>query len=245
MLKLTERTKKPRSIGLTCLNDTGLTIAQTASLLNDYGDLIDVVKFGIGSAYLTKLLKKKVEIYRDAGIVTYCGGTLFEKFYSQGKLEEYFDYLRSVNIDHMEISSGTIDISLDKSLEILRQCREYFVCFCEVGTKDQYAMMTTSKWVEWIRALMDGGAEYVIAEGRDSGSAGIFRPSGEIRGDLITELVAEVGYERMIFEAPNHSSQMYLINTVGPNVNLGNINPADVLVLETQRNGLRYETFFL
>ena len=245
MIDLPERTKKPRREGLTCLTDTGLTVVQTRDMLTDFGDYIDVAKFGIGSAYLTPRLEEKIALYQDAGIIVYFGGTLFEKFYHQSKLDDYFDYMRNLNVRHIEVSAGTIDLSLADSLKVVEKCAGEFTCFCEVGTKDKTTVMPPSKWIETMRAFLEAGAEYVIAEGRDSGTAGIFRPSGEMRTGLISDLISSIGYEKLIIEAPTHTSQMYLITEIGPNVNLGNIKPSDVLVLETQRNGLRYETFHI
>lgn len=245
VIDLPERTQKPRRQGLTCLTDTGLTVAQTRDMLVDFGDYIDVAKFGIGSAYLTSRLDEKIKLYQDAGVIVYFGGTLFEKFYFQNKLDDYFDYMRKFNVRHVEVSAGTIQLSVADSLKVIEKCAGEFTCFCEVGTKDKTAIMPPSKWIETMLAFLDVGAEYVIAEGRDNGTAGIFRPSGELRMGLIADLISSVGHEKLIFEAPTQSSQMYFINEIGPNVNLGNIKPSDVLVLETQRNGLRYETFHI
>ena len=245
MLTLPARTAKPRKAGLTCLTDTGLTIAQTKSMLEDYAEYIDVAKFGIGTAHVTPRLIEKIGLYQDHDVTVYFGGTLFEKYYSQNKLDLYVEILKSHNIKHVEISAGTLDISIDDQISLVKNFKGDFKCFCEVGTKDTQAVLPPSKWISDMTELLNAGASYVIAEGRDSGTAGIFRPSGELRMGLVTDLAGNIGMQNVIFEAPTHESQMIMINQFGANVNLGNIKPADVLVLETQRQALRYETFFL
>ncbi|MCG8332941.1 MAG: phosphosulfolactate synthase, partial [Proteobacteria bacterium] len=89
------------------------------------------------------------------------------------------------------------------------------------------------------------GSKYVITEGRDSGSAGIFRTSGELRTGLVSDIVSSVDFKHLIFEAPTCSAQMFFINMLGANANLGNVNPNNLLVLESQRCGLRSETFYV
>lgn len=243
MIDLPKRTAKPRTYGLTCLTDTGITIAEARAMVEDYGDYVDVVKLGVGSAYVTPRLKEKVELYQNAGIIVYFGGTLFEKFYSQDKLTDYFSYLEQNGIDTIELSSGTIDIPIGDMVGLVKKAKERFRVFCEVGCKDKDFIMAPSAWIGSIRDCLEAGADYAITEGRDSATAGIFRPSGEMRTGLIEEISNAFDSKRIVFEAPTQPSQMIFINQFGPNVNLGNVNPRDVLILEAQRQSLRYETF--
>jgi phosphosulfolactate synthase len=85
----------------------------------------------------------------------------------------------------------------------------------------------------------------VIAEGREGGTAGIFRPNGEVREGLIDEVVHAVPSARIMFDAPRKEQQVWFVRRFGPDVNLGNIVPADVLALETLRLGLRSDTLGL
>lgn len=103
--------------------------------------------------------------------------------------------------------------------------------------------MTPSHWIEEIRLLFNRGAKYIITEGRNSGTAGIFRPSGELRTDLVDEIIHHIDSSKLIIEAPTAKAQTFLINLIGSNVNLGNVNPHDLLAVEAERVGLRSETF--
>lgn len=245
MLDLPIRTQKPRTNGLTSVHDVSLDCTNLRSILADYSDFVDVAKFGIGTAYVTPNLKTKIGIYKEYNVMPYFGGTLFEKFIHQNRFEQYLDFLRDNDVNAIEISVGTVDLSLQDRISIIKKVKSEFTVFAEVGSKDSQKIMTPSAWIEEINTLMEAGANYVITEGRDSGTAGIFRPSGELRTGLIGDIFTHCNVDRIIFEAPTSSSQMHFINSIGANVNLGNINPQHLLLLETQRLGLRSETFGL
>jgi phosphosulfolactate synthase len=244
-LHLPRRTTGNRTYGLTSIADFGTPIGRLKHILDDYSHIIDIAKIGIGSAYITPNLQEKVNLYKQYQIKPYFGGTLFEKCYYQNKIPEYLEYLSNLGIKYLEISNGTIDIPLQERLNLVAKARKNFHVIAEVGSKDTTQEMSISKWKEEIQLFLEAGCEYVITEGRDSGTSGIYEKSGQIKSDLICELINEIDSKKIIFEAPNAKYQMFFINQVGPNVNLGNIKLDDVLALEAQRNGLRSETFYL
>ena len=245
MLDLPSRHVKPRQSGITSIHDTFLTCDQLASILTDYSEYIDIAKFGVGSAYCTRRLQEKIELYKTFDVEPYFGGTLFEKFYSNDQLEDYLSYLKNNQVNTLEISCGTIDIPLEERCSIVKELKNDFHILAEVGSKDKEYVMAPSIWIEEINLLIDAGATYAITEGRDSGTAGLYRESGELREGLFQDIRAYCPIDKVIFEAPTDQSQMYFINKIGPNVNLGNVNPTFVLLLETQRVGLRSETFMV
>lgn len=244
-LDLPERTSGKRAFGITSIVDFGIPLRELENILSDYWHIIDIAKLGIGSAYVTPNVKKKIDLYKKYDIHPYCGGTLFEKAYYQNKLAEYTDYLEELGIEWIEISNGTIDIPLNERLNLVNQLKTDFNVIAEVGSKDANKHMSTSDWVDEVRSLLEAGCQYVITEGRDSGTSGIYDKSGLIKSDLVNELLKEIDCNKVIFEAPLPKHQMYFINEIGPNVNLGNVKLSDVLILEAQRCGLRCETFFL
>lgn len=244
-LDLPYRTTKNRTYGLTSIIDLGTSLGELEHILDDYHHYIDIAKIGIGSAYVTKNLQDKVNLYKTYGIKPYCGGTLFEKFYSQNKVSEYLSFLKSYSIESIEISSGTIDIPIDQRLEIISTIQKDFFVIAEVGSKDSSKEMSPSYWRKEIQLLLEAGCEYVITEGRDSGTSGIYEKNGSIKEGLISELLDDIDAKKIIFEAPTPKHQMFFINEIGSNVNLGNVKLHDVLVLEAQRCGLRCETFHL
>jgi phosphosulfolactate synthase len=244
-LTLPERTSGNRTYGLTSVIDFGTPLGELRNILADYGEIIDIAKVGIGSAYVTPNLREKVNLYKEHQIKPYCGGTLFEKCYYQNKIPEYLAYLNSVGIEWLEISNGTLDIPLQARLQLISQIKNDFHVIAEVGSKDSNNEMPITEWKKEIEVLLNAGCDYVITEGRDSGTSGIYDKCGAVKSNLIQELLKDLDVRKIIFEAPSAKHQMYFIKEIGPNVNLGNVKLHDVLVLESQRRGLRSETFFL
>jgi phosphosulfolactate synthase len=244
-LSLPERTSGSRTYGLTSVIDFGTPLGELKNILSDFGDIIDIAKIGIGSAYVTPNLQEKINLYHEYKIKPYCGGTLFEKCFYQNKIPEYLEFLQNLGIEWLEVSNGTLDIPLQERLHLISRIKTDFHVIAEVGSKDANKEMPIAEWKEEMKLLLDAGCDYVITEGRDSGTSGIYEKCGDIRSDLIKELLCDLDCKKIIFEAPTATNQMYFIKEIGPNVNLGNVKLHDVLVLESQRRGLRSETFFL
>ncbi|KAB7706292.1 phosphosulfolactate synthase [Bacillus aerolatus] len=244
-LELPKRTSGNRTYGLTSIIDLGTPTEDLKNILNDYHHIIDTAKIGFGSACVTPNLKKKIDLYKEYHIKPYCGGTLFEKCYYQKKIPEYLTSLRDLGIECIEISNGTLNIPMQERLNIISQIKKDFHVIAEVGSKDSNQEMPISEWKDEMKLLLEAGCDYVITEGRDSGTAGIYEKDGNIRSNLISELIKDIDSKKIIFEAPTPKHQMYFIKEIGANVNLGNVKLTDVLVLEAQRRGLRSETFYL
>jgi phosphosulfolactate synthase len=243
-LTLPSRQQKGRNHGLTSVADFGIPIGELKIILEDYHECIDIAKLAVGSGYVTPNLTDKVNLYKSFNIIPYCGGTLFEKYYFQNKLAGYKKFLQEFNINWVEISTGVVTIPLEKRLQLVNEFKQDFIVLSEVGSKDPDQDLSIEIWQDEISALLDAGCRYVITEGRDSGTSGIYNKSGTLKTDLIGALTTNIDYKKIIFEAPNAKSQMYFINQLGANVNLGNVKIRDALLLEAQRLGLRAETFY-
>jgi phosphosulfolactate synthase len=242
LIDLPDRSTKPRRDGITHVLDSGLSIAQVDGMIEVAGSSVDLVKLGWGTALATGNLQPKLDRYREHAIPVVLGGTLTEIAITQGKLEELIAWLRELGLGHVEVSDGTITLEHDRKLELISRLAEEFVVLSEVGSKDNARIMAPYRWVEQIQAELKAGAWKVIAEARESGTAGIFRPDGEVRMGLIDEIAHAIDTDQILFEAPRKDQQVWFVKRFGPNVNLGNILPADVLSLETIRLGLRSDT---
>jgi phosphosulfolactate synthase len=245
LIHLPPRSPKPRQTGLTAITDLGQPLGVLRDHLSSYHDYIDIAKFGVGSAYMEPKLAEKLAVYREFNVIPYFGGTLFEKFYAQSQFPAYLDYLRKHNVQWIEVSNGTVDFPLNERLKLVKQLAGEFKVIAEVGCKDANKVMPPSEWIEELQSFLAAGASYVITEGRDSATAGIYRTSGEIREGLLSDILKSVDRNKIIFEAPDPKNQMFFIKLIGPNVNLGNVPATALLLLESQRRALRYETFFL
>ena len=188
-LTLPERTRKSRQFGITSISDVGLTLDETRSMLEDFADYIDIAKLGVGSAYITPRLQEKIDLYKSFDVDVYFGGTLFEKFYYQNKLDTYQSWMEELGVTLVEVSAGTLSIGLEERVALVNRLKSSFKVLSEVGSKDTDLIMAPSKWIEEISSLLDAGSAYVITEGRNSGTAGVFRPSGEIRTGLVDDII--------------------------------------------------------
>src|SRR4051812_47639260 len=236
------REPKPRNSGLTHVIDKGLNLRDIEGLFDTAGEFVDIVKLGWGTSYVTNNLEKKIALYRSFDTPVVCGGTLFEAVYGRDKMDEFKKWLKEFRFSHVEISDGTLEIPRERKLELIADFARDFVVLSEVGSKDSEVVYAPYQWVEWIKEERDAGAWKVITEAREGGTAGIFRKDGDMRTGLIDEIAHEIAIEDLIFEAPTKSSQAWFVRHFGPNVNLGNIPPDEVIPLETLRLGLRGDT---
>jgi phosphosulfolactate synthase len=241
-LDLPPRSSKPRTRGLTHVLDRGLSVAEIDGLLEVAGESVDIVKLGWGTALATENLAPKLARYREHGIPVVLGGTLTELALHQGRVDGLVAWLRELELAHVEVSDGTLEISREEKLELIGRLAQEFTVLSEVGSKDATRIMAPYVWVEQIQSELAAGAWKVITEAREGGNAGIYRPDGEVRMGLIDEIAHAVAPDDLLFEAPKREQQVWFVRRFGAEVNLGNIAPGDVLSLETLRLGLRSDT---
>ena len=230
----------PTHNGLTHVIDKGLGPRAWEDVLETSGDYISIVKLGWGTAYVTPNLRRKLEVLREKPVVI--GGTFLEAVIAQGKVDGYKRWLTELGLKHVEISDGVIDLPRERKLELIADFAQDFTVLSEVGSKDAEVVYAPYQWVEWIKEELAAGAWKVITEGREGGTAGIYRPTGEMRTGLVDEIEHSIEFGDLIWEAPTKESQAWFIKHFGPEVNLGNIPPDEVIALETLRLGLRGDT---
>ena len=241
---LPERTMKPRTRGLTMVMDKGISLKHAEDFVESYADYVDFVKLGFGTSVMSKNVKEKIKLYKQAGIKTYVGGTLFEAFVARGKFDEYQKYIESFGLDTAEVSDGSIHMDHDSKCKYINTLSKNFTVLSEVGSKEEGIIIHPAKWISMMKAELEAGSFKVIAEARESGTVGIFHKNGSAHSMLITRITSKIKVEDIIWETPQKSQQVYFINLFGANVNVGNISVDDVIPLETLRIGLRGDTFF-
>jgi phosphosulfolactate synthase len=238
-----DRTTKPRQYGYTMAMDKGLSMREVDDFLSVSGEHVDIVKLGWGTSFVTPLLKEKLKVYKDAGIPTYFGGTLFEAFIIRNQFEDYLNVLDKYEMTFAEVSDGSIELDHDIKCEYIRKLTKQVTVLSEVGSKDAEKIIPPYLWIKLMQAELDAGAWKVIGEAREGGNVGLFRSSGEVRSGLVEEILTKIPFEKIIWEAPLKEQQVWFIKLLGPNVNLGNIAPNEIIPLETIRLGLRGDTF--
>ncbi|MCG2587660.1 phosphosulfolactate synthase [Rhodohalobacter sulfatireducens] len=241
---LPKRTEKPRNKGITLALDKGFSVRQAEDFCEATSNYTDIVKLGWGTSLVTQNLKEKLDVYKNYNIPVYFGGTLFEAYVLRDELDKYVQLLQDHNIEYLEVSNGTIWLSDKRKNEIIKDLSKDFTVLSEVGSKNPDDIIPPYKWVKMIESELEAGAWKVICEARESGTVGVFRPNGEIRSGLIDEIADQISIEHLLFEAPNKDQQVWFIRKFGSNVNLGNIQPAEVISVETLRLGLRSDTLF-
>src|ERR671926_331620 len=229
-----------RHHGLTHVIDKGLGPRAWEDVLEVAGHHISIIKLGWGTAAVTQNLDRKLAVLREKPVMI--GGTFFEVCYAKDRLDDYKRWLASLGLRHVEISDGTVEIPRERKLELIADFARDFTVLSEVGSKDADVNYAPYLWVEWIKEELAAGAWKVITEGREGGTAGIYRPTGEMRTGLVDEIVHDIDVHSLLFEAPTKASQAWFIKEFGPGVNLGNIPPEEVIPLETLRRGLRGDT---
>ncbi len=243
--QIPERNLKPRSHGITMVMDKGLSVQEAKNFMSAASPHVDVVKLGFGTAYVTPNLKEKLEVYRSYDIPVYFGGTLFEAFLIRNQFEDYINVCKEFGISYMEVSDGSITIPHAEKCGYIEKLTKYGVVLSEVGSKDAAHIIPPYKWIELMRAELNAGSTYVIAEAREAGNVGIYRGTGEVREGLVQEILTQIPEEKILWEAPQKAQQLYFLELIGCNVNLGNIAPSEMIALETMRIGLRGDTFEL
>lgn len=242
------RSHKDPEVGLTMVIDNGLGLAATRDILSVSGRWIDLWKLSFGTSALMpeEVLRKKLALIGSTGILAFPGGTLFESAVLHGHGEVFFEKATSLGFAAVEISEGTIDLPTYRRLSsITAALRAGLTVITEVGKKDPLQQPSPRKLAEQALRDLEGGARWVVVEGRESGrSVGVFNKAGRVNMKAVETIARHVGQalDRLVWEAPIKSQQVTFIQRFGPNVSLGNIDPNQVLALEALRSGLRFET---
>jgi len=238
-----DRTEKPRESGYTMVMDKGLSLREAEDMIESSGDFIDIVKLGWATSYVTTHLDQKIKLYQNAGIPCYLGGTLFEAFVIRDQFDDYMRVVDKYNLEHVEVSDGSITMDHDDKCDYIQSISKNYTVLSEVGSKDAAKIIPPYKWIDQMRTELEAGAWKVIGEARESGNVGLFRDSGEVRQGLVEEILTQIPKDKILWEAPQKSQQVWFIKLCGTNVNLGNIATNEIIPLETIRLGLRGDTF--
>ncbi len=245
LTQIPERTSQPRTNGLTMIMDKGLSLGEAENFLSIGAPHTDIIKLGFGTSFVTPNLRSKIELYQKHNIPVYFGGTLFEAFVIRNQFDDYIAMCKDYNIHMIEVSDGSIEIPHSEKCGYIEKIAKYATVLSEVGSKDAAHIIPPYKWIELMSAELEAGSSYVIAEAREAGNVGIYRGSGEVREGLVQEILTKIPADKILWEAPQKAQQLYFLELIGCNVNLGNIAPTEIIPLEAMRIGLRGDTFHL
>lgn len=240
-----ERFARPRKAGITMVMDKGLSVQEAENFMSVAYPHVDIIKLGFGTSVVTPNLEAKIQVYKKYNTPVYFGGTLFEAFLVRNQVDDYIAICKDLGIDYMEVSDGSITIPHPEKCGYIEKLTKHGTVLSEVGSKDAAHIIPPYKWIELMKAELEAGSTYVIAEAREAGNVGIYRGTGEVREGLVQEILTQIPGERILWEAPLKAQQLYFLQLLGCNVNLGNIAPSEIIALESMRIGLRGDTFSL
>jgi phosphosulfolactate synthase len=243
-LDLPVREPKPRRVGITHVLDRGIPLAELSGLLGVCGEHVDIWKLGWGTAYLDARVADRVAILREHAVAACVGGTLLEVAWAQGAAERLLDWAADTGFPCVEVSNGTRRLPILEKRRLIERAAARFTVLAEVGAKEADAPVHAYTWAEEAAGDLDAGATWVVAEGRESGTVGLYSGDGTVREELVDALLRATRH-RVVFEAPRKDQQAWFIRRLGPEVSLGNVVPAEVLGLEALRLGLRADTIEL
>jgi phosphosulfolactate synthase len=242
-----QRHPKPRTSGCTMIMDKGMGLTAFQDTLQLAAAYIDFIKLGCGTAALTPIpvLLEKCTLAKKYEVHLYPGGTFFEMAYSQQRVESYFESLKELQIEWVEISNGTIELPLADRANTIEQAQSYGLkVITEIGKKAAGSVLPIADFAKIYTQDQMCGATYMIIEGRETGiNVGIYNRDGEINCDYVDKLLSIVRIDEVIWDTPQRKQQVQMLQRMGYQVNLGNIPPADTLLLECLRRGLYSDTF--
>lgn len=244
-LDLPPRGAKPRAHGLTHVLDKGFPLSELPGYLEAAGSHIDLWKLGWGTSYIEPDPGAKVGVLAGREIQACVGGTLLEVAWAQGKSKDLFVWAEEHGFPCVEVSNGAVAMPLPDKRMLIAEAADRFTVVSEVGSKDPAAPVSARRWAEEMAGDIEAGASWVLAEGRESGTVGLYESDGSVRERVVDEVAEAVGLPRVVFEAPRKDQQAWFINRFGPRVNLGNVSLTEVLGLEALRLGLRADTIDL
>lgn len=247
----TTRMMKPRREGITMIIDKGLGLSSFLDVLQTSAAHVDFIKLGFGTSvlYPQSILIDKIKLASEYKVDIYPGGTFFEVAYTQKKIKEYFQNLIEWGFGTVEISDGSISLSQQERSSAIRLAKELGLqVITECGKKVSGSSIDLLQVQETLEHDLLDGAKYMIIEGRESGeNVGIYDSEGKADDELIQAIKGTLGVliDSLIWEAPQKSQQIALLELFGTNVNLGNIAAQEIYSLESLRRGLRSDTFYL
>ena len=239
--------EKPRRTGLTMMADFGLPHGQVADVLEMAGPYIDLGKIAVGTARLYDLpyLQRKLELYRSHKVRPFIGGQFMEyvyAIYGEAMLPKYLAEAKRIGFDVIEISDNCVPLSREERMSQIRLARDHgLAVFGEVGSKDMKNDATML--VGQARDCFEAGAELVLVEAAE------LIENGRPKMELIDGIRQELDMAKVLIELPGpwisnvtlsavEDMKKFLVEEFGPDVNMANIAPQDIMETEALRVGL-------
>jgi phosphosulfolactate synthase len=239
--------KKPRATGLTMVVDFGLPYRYAEDLVEMAGPYIDLAKIAVGTSrlYDQRYLRRKLGLYKINRIRPFIGGQFQEyvfAVYGKKALGGFLAEAKRVGFDVVEISDNCVPLSDKQRFE---QIRLAVACglavFGEVGSKDM--KNDAGLLVGQAEVCFKAGAELVLVEAAE------LIENGKPKMKLINGIRRGLDMDKVLIELPGpwikgvtlsavEDMKKFLVAEFGPDVNIANVMPQDIIETEALRVGL-------
>ncbi len=249
-MNIPERSQKPRDKGITMMIDWGIGVARQKDILEIAGEAIDIAKIAVGLSGIIseKVLTEKIRVYNDYRVDAFIGGQFLEYgIFHQGLDvgKRYFEEARRLGFKLVEVSDNNLKITPEDKFELIRMgSRDFGLRILgEVGSKTE--MSSAEAMVGGIKGCLAHGAWKVFVEGAEFTD----KNDGTLLEDVIEGVTKGVDLKDILFELPGrwisnvhgcgiHDMEVFLVDRFGAEVNIANVQPEEIMELETLRTGV-------
>lgn len=250
------RTRKPRKTGLTMVLVIDVS-NQGPAFLAPVRELVDRIKL-LDTLWHHdfSVVERAVADYRAMDMDVALGGTQFEIAKAQGKMQQYLDMLKRLGVNEVEVENHASGASLDETRDEIKMVKDQgFRVVGELGkkwfwkddTRKSRDLIHVDKVVEQASRMIEAGADFIYWEGMVTRNLiGTYLENTEGQKQFL-DVVRQIDSDRMIYEMwdarkmGNTPIISWLVHKLGPNVNLANIYPPHVKLVEFMRHGVFYE----
>jgi phosphosulfolactate synthase len=228
--------------------DPGYDPSSLASHLQQSAHLMSTLKISMACWMLAneRATRTKMALARAHGVPTVTGGGPFEIAVAQGELPAYLDLCADVGVARIECGQGFTESDLDPHEVVAAAKSRGLDVQMELGKKHDggFNDRTLASWIDQGQEWLEAGAVQLVVEARESArGVGLFDEAGQLNTAYADRFVEAFGFDTVVFEAPNKSSQFALLNHFGRDVQLCNVRLEELLRVEIYRRGLHSDAF--
>jgi len=243
--RLPPRGIKPRRRGITSMIDFGPDEFGWAGgthgirdLLDVAADYIDYAKIYAMNALLipAETMKRTTALYRDAGVIPFAGGILFEYAWQHHQVEPMIHHLKRLGIPGLELSENYVTLTDDERHRLIERFQKSGLSVVyEFGRKNPEQPMTIAYLQSLVNAVAEHGIHHVTIEQCEIDLLAADTP------DTLSALARQPWFEHVVIEADPYrfpGQHVNMLRDFGPDVNLANVAAGQILRLEGLRRGI-------
>ena len=204
-----------------------------------------LIGWGLPLVWSEEGLKARIRFYQDEGVKVAMSGMLIERSFQRTGGGEVLARAKAMGFDMIEISDGIVDMPARDKKSLVSKAKSLGLeVLFTVGKKDPAAQLSLNETLAQIQEGLRLDPFRVVIEGRERGrGVGIYDSDGNVKWPIVRAITTTFDHRKIIFEAPSETQQMSLIFELGPGVNLGHVALGSIATVQSERMGLRFDTF--